>query len=259
MTARTCVLTGSASGIGAATSARLAAAGYRVITVDLHDADLTADLASVAGRAAMVDGITEACGGHVDAVIACAGVAGDDPLVVRVDYFGAVATLDGCRPLLARSDTPRAVAVTSVALLQAQPDDPIIAACLDGDEDRAVAAAEGRGPAVYAAAKRALSRWVRREAPTAPWAGAGIALNAVAPGIVRTPMTAGLLADETWRHIADEAVPMPLGGHADPDDIAAVLTWMVSEDNRKMTGQVVFVDGGAHATSCPGDVWPATG
>ena len=86
-----------------------------------------------------------------------------------------------------------------------------------------------------------------RMAPTAPWAGAGIPLNAVAPGVVTTPMTAPLLDDPTWHEIVDDAVPMPLGGYAGPDEIAAVLDWLTGPDNTKVTGQVIFVDGGADA------------
>jgi NAD(P)-dependent dehydrogenase (short-subunit alcohol dehydrogenase family) len=75
------------------------------------------------------------------------------------------------------------------------PADPaIVAACLDGDEPAAVAAAgaavdRGEGSLVYVPTKAALAHWVRRTAITADWAGAGSALNAIAPGIVTTPMT----------------------------------------------------------------------
>jgi NAD(P)-dependent dehydrogenase (short-subunit alcohol dehydrogenase family) len=224
------------------------------VGVDLRDAEVTADLATADGRASMIAGVGATAGDTVDAVIACAGIASDDPLTVRVNYFGAVATLDGLRPLLANSAHPRAATVSSVALLQSV-DDDIVGGCLDGDEERAVNAAEGKGFLIYASTKRALARWVRRTAPTDPWARAGITLNAVAPGVVLTPMTAPLVDDPTWLEIVDNSVPMPLGGHARPEEIAALLDWLTSPDNSKTTGQVIFVDGGADVVLRGDDVW----
>ena len=100
---------------------------------------------------------------------------------MQVNYFGAVATLEGLRPLLARSDAPRAVVTASSSVLTGA-DPALLEACLVGDEAAAVAAAGPVGLLGYPTTKRAIARWVRREAPTDAWAGAGIALNAVAPG-----------------------------------------------------------------------------
>ena len=62
-----------------------------------------------------------------------------DPLTIKVNYFGAVATLEGLRPLLAAGTDPRAVVISSVASLH--PSDPaIVDAALAGDEAAAVAA-----------------------------------------------------------------------------------------------------------------------
>ncbi|MFL6206593.1 MAG: SDR family oxidoreductase [Acidimicrobiales bacterium] len=251
---RTCVVTGAASGIGRATCERLERDGQRVIDVDLHDASITADLSSPAGRAALVDAVTGATGGTVDAVIANAGVMAAPALCVRVNFFGAVATLEGLRPLLLGSDAPRAVATSSSSVLN--PTDPaLIEACLAGDEDAAVEAARGTGLLGYPSTKRALARWVRRHAPTEAWAGAGIGLNAVAPGVVRTPMTAGLLASDEMRPIVEEAVPMPYGGHAEPAHVAELLAFLASGDAHRICGQVVFVDGGADAVLRGEDIW----
>jgi NAD(P)-dependent dehydrogenase (short-subunit alcohol dehydrogenase family) len=217
---------------------------------------VTADLATEEGRQTLVDDVRAATDGRLDAVIAGAGITSGDPITVSINYFGAVATLEGLRPFLQQSEQPRAVTIASVALLQSL-DDDIVDACLRNDEDaaRAAASAEGKGVFVYPSTKRALARWVRRMAPTAPWAGAGIPLNAVAPGVVTTPMTAPLLDDPTWREIVDDAVPMPLGGYAGPDEIAAVLDWLTGPDNTKVTGQVIFVDGGADAVLRQHDIW----
>jgi NAD(P)-dependent dehydrogenase (short-subunit alcohol dehydrogenase family) len=251
---RTYVVTGSASGIGRATCERLARDGHRVIDVDLHDASITVDLATAEGRASLIDGVTAASGGAIDAIIANAGVMAAPERCVRVNYFGAVATLEGLRPLLRGSAAPRAVATASSSVMN--PTDPaLIDACLTGDEQAAVAAASGTGLLGYPSSKRALARWVRRHAPSDAWAGAGIGLNAVAPGVVRTPMTAPLLADDQMRPIVEEAVPMPYGGHAEPAHIAEVIAFLASAATERVCGQVLFVDGGADALTLGEDIW----
>jgi NAD(P)-dependent dehydrogenase (short-subunit alcohol dehydrogenase family) len=251
---RTYVVTGSASGIGRATCELLERRGHRVLDVDLRDATISADLATVEGRAAMVDAVRDASGGMVDAVVANAGTTASAELCVRVNYFGAVATLEGLRPLLERSDAPRAVATASSSVLNDN-DPAVVAACLDGDESAAVDAAADIGLLAYPSSKRAIARWVRRQAPTAAWAGAGIALNAVAPGVVRTPMSEPLLDDPEMRALMDEAVPMPYGGHALPGHVAEVIAFLAAPTTERITGQVLFVDGGTHTVLRPDDIW----
>ena len=103
----TTVITGSASGIGAATAALLRANGHRLITVDLRDADILADLSTPAGRSGalaqvMVE-VLARCDGRLDGLVLCAGLGAQvDPasLVVSVNYFGAVELLDGLLPAL---------------------------------------------------------------------------------------------------------------------------------------------------------------
>jgi NAD(P)-dependent dehydrogenase (short-subunit alcohol dehydrogenase family) len=252
--ARTYVVTGAASGIGRATCERLARDGHRVLDVDLAGTSIVADLATAAGRSAMVDAVARASGGAVDGVVANAGTTASPELCVRVNYFGAVATLEGLRPLLAGSPAPRAVATASSSILNAN-DPAVVEACLAGDEDAAVATAAGTGLLGYPSSKRALARWVRRQAPSAGWAGAGIALNAVAPGVVQTPMTQALLDDDAMRPLVDEAVPMPYGGHAHPADVAELIAFLAAPTTVRITGQVVFVDGGADTVLRGDDVW----
>ena len=107
----------------------------------------------------------------------------------------------------------------------------------------------------YASSKRALARWVRRQAVTTEWAGAEIALNAVAPGTVETPLSAPVLADEVGAAYVDAAVPMPFGGHARPEELAPLLEFLTGPDCLHVTGQVLFVDGGADAVLMGDDVW----
>jgi NAD(P)-dependent dehydrogenase (short-subunit alcohol dehydrogenase family) len=156
----------------------------------------------------------------VDGVIAVAGVALPTSLTVKVNYFGAVATLEQLRPLLAGSHAPRAVVVASFSALQDN-DGELLDLLRQNDEDAAVSPS---------------------------WAGAGIALNAVGPGVILTPMTEELLRTPEGREGLMAAVPMPLGGPAPASVIAESLAWLTDSTNTHITGQVLFVDGGADAT-----------
>jgi len=251
---RTYLVTGAASGIGFATTQYLRARDHRVITLDLHDADVVADLSTAEGRAAAVAGVIDHAGGVLDAVIACAGTAVMTGLVMRVNYFGTIALLEGLRPLLATSGSPRVVVISSIGVVFTAID-AAVEACLAGDEEAAAAAAETNPILAYPSSKRALARWVRRTAPTSDWAGAGIALNAIGPGTVETPMIQELLDDPAGLAMIDSGVPMPLSGHARPGQIAPVLAFLTSEENTLITGQVLFVDGGADALIRGDDIW----
>ena len=258
---RTYVVTGAASGIGQATALLLRERGHRVIGADLHDADVTADLGTADGRASLVQQVTELSGGRIDAILAVAGLAQPIAATAAINYFGTVATLEGLRPLLQGSDAPRAVAVTSMASLF-PPDDALLDAMVAGDEAGAVGRAgelAALGPqaagAIYGTSKRALALWIRRNAATPAWAGAGIPLNAVAPGVVFTPMTADLTATEEAREQLATMVPMPLNGFFEPRAVAYLLAWLTSEENAHLCGQVVFIDGGSDAVIRGDSTW----
>lgn len=255
---RTAVVTGSASGIGKATAALLSAQGVEVIGVDLRDADVCADLGTPDGRTLAVEAVRERAGG-VDVVVACAGIGGANPAVPSVNYFGVVDLLDGLRPLLAAGTDPRVALISSVSSVHPT-DETLVGACLAHDE----AAARARSDELmdqqmwaflYSSSKAALARWVRRTAITPEWAGAGIALNAVGPGVVLTPMTGDMIHDPVMKPIMDQAVPMPLNSYAPPEAVAAPLAFLVSRENTHITGQVLFVDGGAEATLRGDAIW----
>lgn len=258
--ARTALITGAASGIGEATAATLAARGYTVIGADLHDADIVADLTTTEGRHTLVEEATRLSGGKLDAVLAVAGLALPIPKTVSVNYFGMVSTLADLWHLLTESDAPRAVGVASMASIMPV-DDELVAALTAWDEPTALARAEAlaadeeTGGLIYASTKKAFAQWIRRSAPTPEWAGAGIPLNAVAPGVIATPMTEEYTSTEEARAAILEQVPMPLNGIAGPEVVANLLAWLVSEENSHLCGQVVFVDGGSDAVIRGDAVW----
>lgn len=257
---RTYVVTGSASGIGASTAQLLTERGHAVIGVDLHDADITADLTQADGRAGLADAVRERAPDGVDAIVAVAGLAHPIPATVAVNYFGMIATLEDLRPLLAHSPAPRAVGVGSMASLMPF-DQELVDLMLAWDEpaalDRAevLAADKQTGQLIYASTKVAFARWIRRHAATSDWAGASIPLNAVAPGVILTPMVEPLLATEEGREQIAKGVPMPLNGFAEPIAVATLLAWMAGEENTHLCGQVVFVDGGSDVVIRGDSVW----
>jgi len=251
---RTYVVTGTASGIGLATRTLLESDGHRVVGVDLRGAEIELDLGDRAERAGLVQKASSRIGGELDGVVACAGVT--SAAAVAVNFFGAVSTLASLAPLLARSAAGRAVAVASFASIRADADAEVIEACLADDEERATSLLSGKPPGVaYPSSKAALCRWIRREAVSPDWASRGLPLNGVAPGIVKTPMTQQLLGDAQSSAALRARVPMPLSGPAAPEQIAPLLAWLVGESNTHVTGQVIFIDGGADAVVRGDAVW----
>jgi NAD(P)-dependent dehydrogenase (short-subunit alcohol dehydrogenase family) len=260
---RTIVVTGSASGIGAATVARLTAEGDRVVGVDRQDADVVCDLGTTEGRTEAIAAIGRLVGdgGGLDGLVTCAGLGGATgrpaSLLVSVNYFGTVALLAGLQPLLARGRDAAAVAISSNSTTVHPGWSPaLVAACLDGDEDAARAIAdEHDSVTAYPATKVAVARWVRRRAPGPAWAGAGIRLNAVAPGVTETPLVAETRADPVLGPLI-EALPVPVGRAGRPEEIAAFIAYLLGPDARFLCGSVVWIDGGTDALLRPDD-WPA--
>ncbi len=249
------VVSGSSSGIGAAVCARLRAAGHQVFGIDIQRSDIVADLSLNEGRRMAVATALSACGGKLDGVVACAGLGPQvkpHGKIVEVNYFGAVALLEGLRPALAASGRAAAVAVSSNSIgFVPGANGEIAQACLAGEEGRATSLAGAQhGPVVYAATKLAVARWVRRKAVTAEWAGAGIRLNAVAPGAIDTPLLhEGLEHPELGNAI--RSLPIPLGGVGAPDQAAAAIEFMLGDGAAFCCGSVLYTDGGSDALLRP--------
>jgi NAD(P)-dependent dehydrogenase (short-subunit alcohol dehydrogenase family) len=91
-----------------------------------------------------------------------------------------------------------------------------------------------------AAAKGGIEALVRSAAAT--YAPMGLRINAVAPGMTDTPMTAGMLKLDAMREGA--ARQYPLGGIQTPEQVADVMDWLLSDAACRITGQIIAVDGG---------------
>ena len=259
--ARTNVVTGVASGIGQATKQLLQSRGETVIGIDIRDADVIVDLTSAFDRERMVEEVRAKSGGRIDTIIAVAGLAAPVPATVAVNYFGMVATLEGLRPLLLGSDSPRAVGVASFAGITPG-DETLLEALRAGDEPASLARATElaedpatTGALIYPSSKAAFAKWIRRSSITAEWAGASIPLNAIAPGVVSTPMMSAALSSQEGRDAVASMVPMPLNGFSDAQVPARLLAWLVSVENSHLCGQVIFVDGGSDASLRGDSVW----
>lgn len=262
----TYAVTGSASGMGGAVVEKLRAQGHTVITVDLSSAgipaEVPADLSTAAGRRAAADGVLNACAGRLDGAVLAAGLGptpGAQQRITEVNYFGVVDLLTAWRPALAATGNAKVVvfASNSTTTVPAVPG-RAVRALLAGDGQRALRSYRLFGryapPIAYAASKIAVSRWVRRHAVTPEWAGAGVRLNAIAPGAIMTPMLERQLATPAEARQVRE-FPVPIGGFGDAGQLADWVVFMLSESADFLCGSVVFVDGGSDAYFRSDD-WP---
>lgn len=249
---RTAVVTGSAGGIGSAVVASLENAGYRVIGVDLANADVHADLADPEKRTHAVAEVADRVGHRLDALVVCAGLGGTvspASTIARVNYFGAVAFLDGLRDSLMAGHEPAAVAIGSNSASIAPGDHALASTLLAGDEEIAARLADQEdGQLVYAVGKLALTRWCRQGVQA--WADAGVRLNVVAPGPVTTPLLQEQLDHPEYGPLV-RAFPVPLNRWAEPREVAHAVRFLLSSEAAMIHGSTLFVDGGTDALVRP--------
>jgi 3-oxoacyl-[acyl-carrier protein] reductase len=236
---RTAIVTGSARGIGAAVARRLAADGFGVAVVDL-------DEAACAGT---VDAITAAGG---QAIAVGANVADEQSVVSAVERvatdFGAPTVLVNNAGILRDNllfkmsvddwDAVLGVHLRGSFLMSREVQKHQVEAKWGRIVNLSSTSALGnRGQANYAAAKAGLiglTKTVSHEV-----ARRGITVNAVAPGFIETDMTKDLVADVV------KAIPARRAGQ--PEEVAAAVRFLASDDAAYVTGTTLFVDGGMSA------------
>lgn len=246
----TIALTGSSGGVGRVLTERLEGAGHRVIGIDVCDSEVLVDLSTSGGRRAMVRDVDELCDGALDGLVVASGTPTDDAATsVSVNYFGALAVLDGLLPLLERGSSPAAVAIGGVAATTLPKYSLDIAEwCLSGDETRARLEAARHDHGGYAASALALTLWARRRSAT--WRRHGVRLNVVAPGFVDGPNGAA------WATVHDtESMPLPSGRLATAEDVVGVIEFLLSDAASYINGIVLPIDGGSEA-EMRSDDWP---
>lgn len=263
----TYAVTGSASGMGREVVSRLHAAGHVAITVDLHDADVVADLSGPAGRSEAAARVLELADGHLNGAVLAAGLGplpGLEELIAQVNYLAPTELLLAWRSALAAAAEDGVSSKVVLFGSNSATVTPGIPASLVRSflDDRPAIRARvlklfGRNaPAfAYGGSKLALSRWVRRMAVTPEWAGSGIRLNVIAPGAILTPLLQSQLDGPDHKRI--ETFPIPVGGFGEAGQIADWVLFMLSPAADFMCGSVVFVDGGTDAYF-RGDAWPAS-
>jgi NAD(P)-dependent dehydrogenase (short-subunit alcohol dehydrogenase family) len=249
--------------MGAAVVQQLRAAGHAVVTVDINEADVVADLSTAGGRRAAAQEVLDRAP-VLDGAVLAAGLGpapGRDRarLIAEVNFLGAVELLEAWRPALAAADRAKVVVFSSNSTTT-MPMVPrrAVRALLERDVPQALKTLRlfGRmAPSfAYGASKIAVSQWVRREAVTRDWAGTGIRLNAIAPGAILTPLLEQQLATPAEAKRI-KAFPVPIGGFGDAGQLAQWVVFMLSDAADFLCGSVLFVDGGSDAWFRAED-WP---
>lgn len=225
------IVTGGGSGIGAATVRRLLEEGATVSAWDRTDGPGITEVLDVTDEAAMRDAFAAATErfGPPAGLVNCAGIlvspatTGDQSLseartVFEVNTHATLLGMQLALPSMVEHGGGSIVNVASNAALHAH-----------------------RGLAPYAASKAAVLSYTRTAA--AEYGRKGVRINAVCPGGTRTRM----LESSTQEQIDAFAANIPLGRLADPDEIAAVIVFLLSSDASYMTGATVVIDGGMTA------------
>lgn len=226
---RVALVTGGASGIGAQTAARLVADGAEVLRVDQKgDADLLLDVTSNTASNEILDAVKSRFG-NLDIIVTCAGISKFLPLEdtsdqvwdnnLAVNLTAVFRLVRDAAPLLKESQAGRVVTIGSV-----------------------MSEFAGPGLAAYTASKHGLLGLSR--ALATELGGHGITVNCVQPGAIETPMTAPAFNDmPEYKTFWSEKAP--LGRLGQPQDIADVIAFLVSDEARFMSGHGIYVDGAA--------------
>ena len=246
----TYIISGGATGIGAATRQLLKAAGHEVISVDIKDGDVYADLGDPASREAAIREVAKGWP-IIDGLITCAGVASHFPdpgKILAINYFGTRGLIEGLKPNIRQGGRLVAISSNSAPMCQ---NPALIDALLANDETLALDLAQSsHGHDCYAGSKQAVARWMRSVAPT--YAQSGIAFNAVAPGYIETPMTAEVAASAEYGEAIQQFVAsIPIGRPGQPDDVARLIEFLLSPAAGFIAGSLIFCDGAHDALMRP--------
>ena len=219
---RTAVVTGGASGLGAATAARLREEGLRVVTLDVAGgADELVDVTDDAALRELAEKI-----GDVDVLVNSAGIVGPGvPLletapedwrrVLDINVLGTVAAMRAFVPGMVERGWGRVVNIASMAGKDGNPN-----------------------LSIYSASKAAVIALTKSSGKEL--AQTGVLVNAIAPAVIATPMNA-TTDPAALAHITS-LIPMKRVGR--PEEVAELVTWLTSDKVSFSTGAVYDISGG---------------
>jgi NAD(P)-dependent dehydrogenase (short-subunit alcohol dehydrogenase family) len=244
LTGQTALVTGATQGLGLAIAEVLAEQGARVIVSDLDAAACERVAAALRSRGMRVEGLpadlahaveverlatqAQAAFGGIDILVSNAGIQGprgplaaatddDWQRVIEVNLRAAARLTSHLIPAMAARGGGSVVLMSSIAGLR------------------------GNGAiGLYGLSKAALAQLARNLA--VEWGSQGVRVNAVSPGLIRTPFAAGLLGDEAFMARRLHATPLRRVG--EPNEIAGVVAMLASRAGGFITGQNLVVDGG---------------
>jgi len=252
---KTALITGAASGLGAAAARRFAAEGARIAGLDLHEPDWWPEVAAAAAAASFtvadvtdeqqvetaVDAVV-AEHGSVDVVVNCAGVAGGGPVhwvqlsewerVLRVNLTGTfLVCKHALRHMVEQARDPERAAH------QVEAGSIVNVASVEGIEGT-------EGGSAYNASKGAVVILTKNLA--IDYGRLGIRVNCVCPGFIEgTAMFGQVMGSETMAPYLDEyRRAHKLGRFGRPEELAAAMLFLASDDASFVTGHSLVVDGG---------------
>ena len=183
----------------------------------------------------------------MDGIVTWAGLGGGGVATLLVNYFGTVDVVEGLREPLTRSEAPRVV-VTSSRMTLFPADETLVQQLLDHDlEAIEPLGDESEQSFYYKATKTAVAKWMRRAAVSPEWGGQGIKVNAIAPGLIETPMTRGALDTPAYAEPLLAMHPQAEQILSQPAEIAQIARFLASPAASLLVGQCIWADRGTEA------------
>ena len=246
---RIAIVTGAGQGIGRACAVRLAEEGAKVIVSDVNDAAgkaVAAEIAKAGGTADFVDcDVSEKLDvhnlvakalelhGRIDVLVNNAGVVDDVPFLdLSEEEYDRILRINLKGAFLAGQ------AVARQMVKQGERADGGAGAIVNMSSVNSVFALPDH--VAYSISKGGLAQLTK--AMAIALAPKGIRVNAVGPGTIQTPLLAGVVKDEAFKKKVLSRTPM--GRIGQPEEVAAIVAWLASDQASYVTGTTVFADGG---------------